>query len=257
MDLGIQGRVALVCAATSGLGEASARALGAERARVVIGGRRAELAAGIAAELPEAAAAPGDLLDPAVPRRLVATAEEMFGPIDILVLNGPGPAPGTAAAMDGAAITAAVDSLLRPQQELVSLVLPGMRERGWGRIVAIGSSGVAAPLPNLASSNVGRWALAAYLKTLATEVAADGVTVNMVLPGRIATDRMARLDAARAEREGRTVAEVSAESAAAIPARRHGHPSEFGAAVAFLCSAQASYITGVALRVDGGLVNTL
>ncbi|MFC5834704.1 SDR family oxidoreductase [Nonomuraea insulae] len=257
MDLNIKGRVALVCASTGGLGEACARALAAEGARVIVSGRRADRAAAIAADLPAAVAVPGDLLDPATPRRLVEATEEVFGPVDILVLNGPGPAPGRADQMDSATVAAAIDVHLRPQQELVSLVLPGMRERGWGRVAAIGSSGVAAPLPGLAASNVGRWALAAYLKTLAAEVAADGVTVNMVLPGRIATDRVRALDQARAEREGRTAEQVKTASEHTIPAGRYGTRAEFGAAVAFLCSAPASYITGTALRCDGGMSGAL
>lgn len=257
MDLNIKGRVALVCASTGGLGEATARALAAEGARVIVNGRRADRAAAIAAELPDAVAVPGDLLDPATPSRLVEATEEIFGPVDILVLNGPGPAPGRADQMDSATVSAALDVHLRPQQELVSLVLPGMRERGWGRVAAIGSSGVAAPLPGLAASNIGRWALAAYLKTLAAEVAADGVTVNLVLPGRIATDRVRALDQARAEREGRTAEQVKAASEDNIPAGRYGTRAEFGAAVTFLCSAPASYITGTALRCDGGLVGAL
>jgi 3-oxoacyl-[acyl-carrier protein] reductase len=132
-----------------------------------------------------------------------------------------------------------------------------MRERGWGRILAIGSSGVAAPLAGLALSNMGRAALAGYLKTLAGEVAADGVTVNMLLPGRIATDRVAALDQAVATRQGRTVEEVATAAQAAIPVGRYGTPAEFGAAAAFLCGASASYITGTAVRCDGGLVQSL
>lgn len=132
-----------------------------------------------------------------------------------------------------------------------------MRERRWGRILAVGSSGVAAPLPNLAVSNTGRAALAGYLKTLAAEVALDAVTVNMLLPGRIATDRVAELDQAAAKRRGTTVEEIQLESRKTIPARRYGEPGEFGAAAAFLCSAPASYITGVALRCDGGLIRSL
>jgi 3-oxoacyl-[acyl-carrier protein] reductase len=123
--------------------------------------------------------------------------------------------------------------------------------------LVIGSSGVAVPLPNLALSNLGRAALAGYLKTLAAEVAADGVTVNLLLPGRIKTDRTAEVDAANAERSGHPVAEVEQASIATIPAQRYGRPAEFAATAAFLCSAPASYITGVALRCDGGLVRCL
>ncbi|SDR15640.1 SDR family oxidoreductase [Thermostaphylospora chromogena] len=253
MDLGLKGRTALVCASTGGLGEATARALALEGARVVVSGRRGERARAIAAELPDAIGVEADLLAPGGVERLVSAA----GEVDILVLNGPGPRPGPAATMTGEDLTAAVDALVRPHLRLISLVLPGMRARGWGRILAIGSSGVVSPLANLALSNLGRSALAGYLKTLAAEVAADGVTVNMLLPGRIATERVARLDAAAAEREGRSVAEVEAASRAAIPAGRYGRPEEFGQVAAFLCSEPASYVTGTALRCDGGLVRTL
>ena len=180
-----------------------------------------------------------------------------LGPIDILVLNGPGPKPGAAATLSADDIAAAFELLVKPHHALVSHVLPGMRERRWGRILAVGSSGVVAPLPNLAVSNTGRAALAGYLKTLAAEVALDAVTVNMLLPGRIATDRVAELDQAAAKRRGTTVEEIQLESRKTIPARRYGEPEEFGAAAAFLCSAPASYITGVALRCDGGLIRSL
>ncbi|WP_241032374.1 SDR family oxidoreductase [Rhodococcus pseudokoreensis] len=173
------------------------------------------------------------------------------------LLNGPGPRPGAAATLGADDLAAAFDILLRPHHALVSTVLPGMRERRWGRVLAIGSSGVAAPLPNLAMSNTGRAALAGYLKTLAAEVALDCVTVNLLLPGRIATDRVAELDAAAAKRRGVTVTDIEIESRKTIPARRYGDPDEFGAAAAFLCSAPASYITGVALRCDGGLIRSL
>ncbi|MBT2872416.1 SDR family oxidoreductase [Streptomyces cellulosae] len=257
MDLGIRGRVAVVAASTGGLGRAVAEALAAEGASVVVAGRRGDLAEEIAGGLPDAVGVRVDLTVPDGPRALVEAAREAYGDPDILVLNGPGPRPGTAAGLDTGDLAAAVDSLLLAQQRLVALTLPSMRRRGWGRILAVGSSGIAEPLPGLVLSNAGRAALAAYLKTLAAEVATDGVTVNLLLPGRIATDRVAALDAARAEREQRPVAEVEAASQAAIPAGRYGTPAEFGAAAAFLCSAPASYITGTALRCDGGLVRGL
>ena len=257
MDLGIRGRVAVVAASTGGLGRAVAEALAAEGALVVVAGRRGDLAEEIAGGLPDAVGVRVDLTVPDGPRALVEAAREAYGDPDILVLNGPGPRPGTAAGLDTGDLAGAVDSLLLAQQRLVALTLPSMRRRGWGRILAVGSSGIAEPLPGLVLSNAGRAALAAYLKTLAAEVATDGVTVNLLLPGRIATDRVAALDAARAEREQRPVAEVEAASQAAIPAGRYGTPAEFGAAAAFLCSAPASYITGTALRCDGGLVRGL
>jgi 3-oxoacyl-[acyl-carrier protein] reductase len=257
MDLGIKGRTAVVCASTGGLGAAVARALGTEGANVVVSGRRGELAESIAAELPSAVGVAVDLTADGGPEALLAAAAQAFGEVDILVLNGPGPKPATASQLDPETTARAVHDLLLVQQMLVNAVLPGMRERGWGRIVSIASSGVVQPLPNLALSNIGRTALAAYLKSLATEVAADGVTVNLVLPGRVATDRTDSLDRAQAERSGRSIEEARAASERDIPARRYGRPEEFGAAAAFLCGAPASYITGTAVRCDGGLVGVL
>ncbi|MEW1822113.1 SDR family oxidoreductase [Arthrobacter sp. NPDC080031] len=261
MDFGINGRTAFVAASTGGLGLAVARGLAAEGVQVAITGRRGELAEKIAAELQadghSAVAVEADLSTADGVSAAVERAVELLGPIDILVLNGPGPKPGAAASLGADDITAAFELLVRPHHALVSRILPGMRERRWGRILAIGSSGIAAPLPNLAVSNTGRAALAGYLKTLAAEVALDAVTVNMLLPGRIATDRVAELDRAAAKRRGTTPEEIQLESRKTIPARRYGDPEEFGAAGTFLCSAPASYITGVALRCDGGLIRSL
>ncbi|WP_284754264.1 SDR family oxidoreductase [Arthrobacter sp. efr-133-R2A-120] len=261
MDLGISGKTAFVAASTGGLGLAVARGLAAEGVRVAITGRRGELAEKIAAELQadghSAVAVGADLSTADGVTAAVERAVDLLGPIDILVLNGPGPKPGAAASLGADDIAAAFELLVKPHHALVSKILPGMRERRWGRILAIGSSGVVAPLPNLAVSNTGRAALAGYLKTLAAEVALDAVTVNMLLPGRIATDRVAELDRAAAKRRGTTPEEIQLESRKTIPARRYGEPEEFGAAGAFLCSAPASYITGVALRCDGGLIRSL
>ncbi|UYY79750.1 SDR family oxidoreductase [Arthrobacter sp. YA7-1] len=261
MDLGISGKTAFVAASTGGLGLAVARGLAAEGVRVAITGRRGELAEKIAAELQadghSAVAVEADLSTLDGVTAAVERAVELLGPIDILVLNGPGPKPGAAASLGSDDIAAAFELLVKPHHALVSHILPGMRERRWGRILAIGSSGVVAPLPNLAVSNTGRAALAGYLKTLAAEVALDAVTVNMLLPGRIATERVAELDRAAAKRRGTTPEEIQLESRKTIPARRYGEPEEFGAAGAFLCSAPASYITGVALRCDGGLIRSL
>ncbi|MCA1187370.1 MULTISPECIES: SDR family oxidoreductase [unclassified Saccharopolyspora] len=254
MDLGLSGRVAVVPGATSGLGAAVVRGLAGEGAHVAFGGRRAELAAELAAELPSAVGVGVDLLDPDGPRSLVDAATGAFGPVDVLVLNGGGPAPGTAAEMTAEDAEQAVHRLLTPHVRLVEQVLPGMRERGWGRIVAIGSSGVQQPINGLAASNVGRAALAGYLKTLATEVAADGVTVNLVLPGRIETERLTSINEAMAAHRGVAPDAVRDASRADIPAGRFGTPEEYAAAVVFLASAPASYITGAQLRCDGGLI---
>ncbi|MDD7836497.1 MULTISPECIES: SDR family oxidoreductase [Paenarthrobacter] len=275
MDLGIAGKTALVAASTGGLGLAVARALAAEGVRVAVVGRRRDRAKEIVAELQaaygtgtlgigslgssgfDAVAIEADLGTPEGIESAVDQTVANLGPIDILVLNGPGPKPGAAATLTSEDMAAAFDLLVKPHHALVSRVLPGMRERRWGRILAIGSSGVTAPLPNLAVSNTGRAALAGYLKTLAAEVALDEVTVNLLLPGRIATDRVTQLDQAAAKRRGTTLEDIQLESRKTIPARRYGEPAEFGAAAAFLCSAPASYITGVALRCDGGLIRSL
>ncbi|MCX4827003.1 SDR family oxidoreductase [Streptomyces sp. NBC_01142] len=257
MDLGLSGRTALVCSSTGGIGEAIARTLAAEGADTVVCGRRGHRAKEIAAGLPRAVGIEVDLLAEDGPAELFEATVAAFGPPDVLVLNGPGPKPAPAADVGVTDVDVALEALLRQHIRLVTQALPAMRERGWGRILAVGSSGIAAPLPNLALSNLGRAALAAYLKTLAAEVAADGVTVNLLLPGRIETDRTAAVDAANAAHSGRTVAEVEQASIASIPARRYGRPAEFAAAAAFLCSAPASYITGTALRCDGGLVRSL
>lgn len=257
MDLGLSGRTALVCASTAGLGAATARALAGERANLVISGRRGRQAREIAATLPSAVGVEVDLTAPDGPEQLVVQAASAFGDIDILVLNGPGPAAARAVDVTPDDVTAAIDSLLQPHVRLVRRLLPAMRQRGWGRILAIGSSGIVEPLPSLALSNLARAALAGYLKSLAAEVAADGVTVNLLLPGRIATDRLAGIDEFVAEQSGQSLAAVQAQAQREIPVGRYGRPDEFGRVAAFLCSEPASYVTGTALRCDGGLIRSL
>jgi 3-oxoacyl-[acyl-carrier protein] reductase len=257
MDLGLDDRTALVAASTGGLGLAIAQALAAEGANVVLSGRRADVAAEHARQLPSAIGVGVDLTEPDGPAQLCDAAEEAFGQVDIVVLNSGGPRPGAASEVTPDDLKGAAGLLLHPHQRLIQRLLPGMRERGWGRILAVGSSGVQQPIPNLALSNALRGALAGLLKTLAGEVAADGITVNMILPGRIATDRVGELDAAKAEREGLSVAEVEQRSQTNIPTARYGRPEEFGAVAAFLCSSKASYINGSQVRVDGGLIRGL
>lgn len=245
------GRHAVVIGGTRGLGRASAEALRASGAEVLLTGRRLEESTAAADEVGATALAL-DLSDPASLAAAVRSLSDRE--IDILVLNGGGPPPGAAATVSRESAQRALDMLLLAQIDLVGAVLPGMRRRGFGRIIAIGSSGVRQPIANLALSNLARAALAAYLKTLAAEVAADGVTVNMVLPGRIDTDRVRVLDRDKAAADGVEVERVREGSQRTIPAGRYGAPAEFAAAVAFLGSREASYITGQQLSVDGGLV---
>lgn len=257
MDLKIAGRTAVVCASTSGLGEGVARALAAEGANVVVTGRRAELAKMIAAQLPSAIGVGVDMMSDGGPEQIIQAAVDAFGSVDILVLNGPGPKPATALDVTTEDIGTAVASVVRPQQRLVSLVLDGMRERGWGRILAMSATNIVEPLPALALSNIGRPALAGYLKALATQVAPDGVTVNLLLAGGFRTARRDAVEATKAARTGRPAAEIQAEEATEVPMRRFGAVHEFADVAAFLCSDLSSYMTGTAVRCDGGLVHSL
>lgn len=254
MDLGLKQRTAVVLGATAGLGAAIARQLGAEGANVVVVGRSEDRASELAASLPSAIAVAADLTDADAPDRIASAARDAFGQVDVLILNGGGPPPGPAVGFTEESLDKAVDLLVRPQLAMVGKVLPGMIDRGWGRIVAVGSSGVQQPLPNLTASNLGRAALAGYLKTLAGEVADQGVTVNMVLPGRIDTGRVAQLDEAAARRTGSSVEEARASSEATIPVRRYGTPDEFASVAVFLASQAAGYVTGEQVRCDGGLI---
>ncbi|HHQ48845.1 MAG TPA: SDR family oxidoreductase [Acidobacteria bacterium] len=257
MDLALDGRSALVCGASAGLGFATARELAQEGAQVVIVSRSEErldrAAAAIRKETggtvhPVAA----DLTDPETPRRIVAECSDRFGCVDILVANGGGPPsmPATEAGSDD--LEAACRLLLLPVQRLVAACLPGMRRRRWGRIVAITSIAVREPQPGLVLSNALRAAVTGYLKSVADEVAADGVTVNTVLPGFTATERLGELAGTLASREGTTEAAVLDGWAARTPMGRLLEPAEVAAAVAFLVSDRASGMTGVALPVDGG-----
>jgi 3-oxoacyl-[acyl-carrier protein] reductase len=257
MDLGLEGRSALVVGSTSGIGLAIARALSREGAKVALSGRREDVAKEQAALLENAVAVPIDLTEPSSVATAVAQAEAALGAIDVLVLNSGGPPPGPAAELTAEAMDESLRSLLLAHVQLVTLVLPGMRERGWGRVLAVGSSGVQQPIANLARSNAARAALAGYLKTLAGEVGRDGVTVNMALPGRIDTDRVATLDEGAAKRRGSDAATVRRASEAAIPLGRYGTPEEFGDVAAFLCSERAAYVTGAQIRIDGGAIASL
>jgi 3-oxoacyl-[acyl-carrier protein] reductase len=245
MNLGIQGRVALVGGASQGIGRAVAEVLVAEGAQVIITARDAGRTAQVAAQIGAVAGLAWDSADLDAAPGLVARIAEEVGPIDILVTNTGGP-PADPAPLSFSAEQweQAHRTLVLAPMTLLRLVLSGMRERGWGRVVAISSTTVREPIQALMLSNAERSAQLAAYKTLAREVARDGVTINSLLTGSIATERMASLAGSMAAAE--------AGAAASVPAARIGRPEEMAWAAAFLCSNRAAYITGAAIPVDGG-----
>lgn len=261
MDFGLDGKVALIFGAGGGLGGAIARALAGEGAKVALAdideAAAQAVAAGIAKSGGTARAYQWDLADIAGTASRIARIEAELGLVDILLNNTGGPPPTPASGQDAALWSKSFDSMVLSVIKITDAVLPGMRARKWGRIITSTSSGVVAPIPNLGISNALRASLVAWSKTLAREVGADGITSNIVLPGRIATHRIKFLDEKKAEREGRTVVDVASESAGSIPIGRYGEPDEYGAVVAFLASRQASYLTGSVIRVDGGLIASI
>jgi 3-oxoacyl-[acyl-carrier protein] reductase len=257
MDLGIDGRVALVTGASSGLGLAAAKRLAAGGARVVLVSRSRERLETAATAVHAACGAhvdlvPGDLAEPANVPELVARAREAAGPIDILVANAGGPPPGRFDELPREAFDAAYRLTFLATVELCRAVLADMRARKWGRIVAITSTSVREPIPGLLLSNAFRTGLTAFLKTLSREVGSDGITVNSVAPGYTETDRLVQLAERNAADSGRSLEDVYAGWAAATALGRLGQPDEIGAAVAFLCSEPAAFITGQVLVADGG-----
>jgi 3-oxoacyl-[acyl-carrier protein] reductase len=258
MDLGLKDKTALVLAGGGGLGRAIAKALVAEGAKVAVAGIGAKSIAGTEAEL---AAIGGksigliwDLSDLAQIDGHISKIERELGPVDILVNNTGGPPPTSASGQDPAVWSRYFQTMVLSVIAITDRVLPNMRARHWGRVITSTSSGVESPIPNLAISNTLRISLVGWSKTLAREVAKDGITANIIVPGRIATDRTQFLDEAKAKREGRRVEDVSAESTGGIPVGRYGKPEEYGDVVAFLSSERAAYITGSVIRVDGGLI---
>ena len=261
MTVGVEGRTAIVGGSSTGLGFAVAGQLAARGAKVLVVSRSAErVQAAVDSIQGSGGSVEGyaaDFTDPDAPRQVVEKARDAFGPPEIVIANGGGPPGMPATAATAQDLVAACELLLLPVQRLAELTLPAMRESGWGRFVAITSIAVREPLPGLVLSNALRAAVTGYLKSVSDEVAADGVTVNTVCPGFTATDRLGVLAANVAERDGVSAEEVFAGWAAQAPVRRLLRPEEVAAAVCFLCSKDASGITGVALPVDGGLGRSL
>jgi 3-oxoacyl-[acyl-carrier protein] reductase len=247
MELGLAGRTAIVCGASSGMGLAVAEALAAEGAHVSMFARRRELLEREAERI-GALAVQGDVTIPQHLERLVQATLGAFGGIDVLVLNGGGPPAGAATALTAESVEEAVALLLTSHVTLVRHCLPHLRASGRGRIVAIESSSVREPLTNLALSNAVRPGVVGWLKTLARELGPDGITVNTIAPGRIDTDRLRAVYGD----DGPPAGDVEG-----VPLRRLGTPAEIAAVVAFLASDRAGYVTGTVVPVDGGLTRGL
>lgn len=250
MELGLEGKVALVMGASKGIGRGVAAALAREGAQVAIASRSA-------VRLAEAASEIGDRATPLVAdatdlerlARLPLEVAEELGRIDILVTNTGGPPPGGALDHGFEEWEEAYRSLVLAPRILAGAVVPGMRGEGWGRIVNVGSTTTIEINPALGLSNANRLATVGFLKTLAREVAGDGITVNIVATGRFATDRMAEL--------GGSIEQVEAAAREEVPAGRLGTVEEYGDLVAFLCSERAAYITGTVIPIDGGLMRSI
>jgi 3-oxoacyl-[acyl-carrier protein] reductase len=261
MDFGLTGKTALVLGGGGGLGRAIAKALAREGANVAVAGIGAASIDATLAELKDIGGKTlgliWDLADLSVIDANVTKIESELGPVDILINNTGGPPPTTATSVDPALWAKQFHAMVLSVIAIADRVLPGMKARGWGRILTSTSSGVVSPIPNLAISNALRLSLVGWSKTLAREVGKDGVTANIIVPGRIATARVAALDNAKAKREGRSAEEVAAESQATIPLGRYGKPEEYADVVAFLASRRAAYITGSVIRVDGGMITSI
>jgi len=248
MDLGLRGRVGLVMGSSSGIGLGIAEVLAREGARVAVVSRSAGRAAEAAGTIGgEAAPFVADATDLERLEALPAEVEAALGPIEILVTNTGGPPLGRSLSNELHEWEDAYRSLVLAPRVLAKATVPAMRERGWGRVVNVGSSSTREPIPSLNLSNAHRMAAVGFLKTLAREVAADGVTVNTVATGRFATERLASM-----------AGSIEAAEAAAerdVPAGRLGRPEEYGDLVAFLCSERAAYITGTVIPIDGGMLH--
>lgn len=253
MKIGLKGKRALVLGASKGLGFGIAKGLAEEGATVAIASRALEAASAAAKTIgARGFACDTGKLDQIEALHAAVTKE--LGGVDVLVLNSGGPPPGGAQGVSSAQWRTSFEGMFVGLVRLADLVLPGMIERKWGRIISVISSGVIEPIPNLAISNAIRPALVGWGKTLANEVARHGITVNAVAPGRIATDRLTQLDKANAEKQGKSVAEIEAAAKARIPAGRYGTVEDYASVAVFLASEAAGYVTGSILRADGGQI---
>jgi 3-oxoacyl-[acyl-carrier protein] reductase len=262
MDLGIRGKVAIVTAASSGLGKATAMELAAEGARVAINARNEEQLGVAADEIRSATggellAIPGDVTNEDDIRKLVSETRNAFGGVDILVTNAGGPPAGFFDDFNSEHYRAAVELNLISTINLCREAVPHMRLEGWGRIVAITSIAAKQPVENLILSNTSRAGVLGFMKSLSQQIAAHGVTVHTVCPGYHLTERLKSLSSAIAKKEGVSVEDVYARWADSTPMKRIGEPKEFAALVAFLCSERASYLTGTVTQIDGGAYRAL
>lgn len=262
MDLGLSGKVAIVAASSKGLGYAAAHALAAEGCRVCVSSRSAQAATEAARAIASATGAEVigiacDVTRAADCERLVAEVAQKWGGADILINNSGGPGPGSFDAADERLWQDAIDSTLMNVVRLSRLCIPGMKQKKWGRIITITSTSAVQPIDNLMLSNALRGAVHGLSKTLATELGPHGILVNCVMPGMHATDRLRHLADARAKSSGLTPDAEYAKLSQAIPLGRLGDPKELAAAVAFLASERASFITGTSILVDGGATRGL